>query len=217
MTFGDKIKKMRGENNLTQDDLAEKVFVTRTAISKWETNAGYPSIECLKLLSKVFSVSLDDLVSNEYIQVQQNIENRKIRNQTLFAVFGYLFLVGIIATWTYIGYIIEMELEHILMIKIVGSIAMLCIVCAVFLFQGKGAWLIAGYNTMSKEQKTKYNAKALCRAVGTFLLFLALVLPVICIGALLDLDVLIYIAIGVLFVIILFFAFYVNTSKRFRS
>ena len=44
MTFGEKLKKLRNESGMTQDQLAEKIFVTRTAISKWETNNGYPSI-----------------------------------------------------------------------------------------------------------------------------------------------------------------------------
>lgn len=48
--FSEKLKKLRQEQNLTQDDLADKIFVTRTAISKWETDNGYPSIENLKLL-----------------------------------------------------------------------------------------------------------------------------------------------------------------------
>ncbi len=50
MKFSETLKKLRQEQNLTQDDLADKIFVTRTAISKWETDNGYPSIENLKLL-----------------------------------------------------------------------------------------------------------------------------------------------------------------------
>ena len=46
--FGEKLKKLRTENRITQDELAEKLYVTRTAISKWETGKGYPSIDNLK-------------------------------------------------------------------------------------------------------------------------------------------------------------------------
>ena len=59
MTFGKKIKKLRTDNGLTQDELAEKIYVTRTAISKWESGRGFPNIESLKAISKYFSVSLD--------------------------------------------------------------------------------------------------------------------------------------------------------------
>lgn len=41
--FGEKLKKLRMEKHFTQEELAEKIWVTRTAISKWETNRGYPS------------------------------------------------------------------------------------------------------------------------------------------------------------------------------
>ena len=58
MTFGEKLKKLRTDNGLTQDELAEKTYVTRTAISKWESDRGYPNIDSLKAISKFFSVSI---------------------------------------------------------------------------------------------------------------------------------------------------------------
>ena len=65
MNFGDKLKKLRIENGLTQDELAELLFVSRTAISKWESCRGFPNIESLKAISKYFSITLDDLLSND--------------------------------------------------------------------------------------------------------------------------------------------------------
>ena len=52
MTFGQKLKKLRTENNLTQEELAEALFVTRTAVSKWETDKGYPGIDSLKIITQ---------------------------------------------------------------------------------------------------------------------------------------------------------------------
>ncbi len=75
MTFGEKLRKLRTDNNLTQDELAEKIFVTRTAISKWETDKGYPSIESLKQLSGLFKITVDDLISDE------DIENKRILDE----------------------------------------------------------------------------------------------------------------------------------------
>lgn len=72
MTFGEKLKKLRRENNFTQDELAEKIFVTRTAISKWETDKGYPSIESLKQLSNLFHISIDELISDT------DVENKRL-------------------------------------------------------------------------------------------------------------------------------------------
>ncbi len=82
MTLGQKIKKLRNENNLTQAELADKIFVTRTAISKWETDNGYPSIDSLKTLSNLFNVSIDELISNSAVEennkfIEEN-DNRTI-------------------------------------------------------------------------------------------------------------------------------------------
>ena len=75
MTFGEKLKKLRTDNELTQDELAEKIFVTRTAISKWETDKGYPSIDSLKQLSNLFHISIDELISDA------DIENKRLLDE----------------------------------------------------------------------------------------------------------------------------------------
>ena len=59
MEFGDKLKKLRTDRGLSQEELAAKIFVTRTAVSKWETKKGYPSIDSLKLIASLFNVTLD--------------------------------------------------------------------------------------------------------------------------------------------------------------
>lgn len=50
---------------MTQEELAARLYVTRAAVSKWETDKGYPGIDSLRLIAKQFSVTLDDLVSDE--------------------------------------------------------------------------------------------------------------------------------------------------------
>jgi len=67
VTFGEKLKKLRTDGGLTQDELAEKIYVTRTAISKWESGRGYPNIDSLKAISKFFSVSIDLLLSSDEV------------------------------------------------------------------------------------------------------------------------------------------------------
>ena len=56
MTFGEKLKALREEHGMTQDDLAAKLYVSRTAISKWETNRSYPSIDSLKAIQQELDV-----------------------------------------------------------------------------------------------------------------------------------------------------------------
>ena len=104
MTFGEKLKKLRNDNQLTQDELAEKIFVTRTAISKWETDKGYPSIDSLKQLSNLFHISIDELISDT------DIENKRLLDETQSRKFYWLAICClIIATiGTVVYYFIQM-------------------------------------------------------------------------------------------------------------
>lgn len=64
MTLGEKIKKARIENGLTQEQLAEKMMVSRQAITKWEADKGIPDVSNLKLLSQLLNVSVDYLLDD---------------------------------------------------------------------------------------------------------------------------------------------------------
>lgn len=91
MKFGEKIKKLRTENNMTQEELADKLFVTRTAVSKWETDKGLPGIDSLKLIAELFDVSIDELVSDDDIQTQR-VLNEKQSKTIYFVAIGFLAL-----------------------------------------------------------------------------------------------------------------------------
>lgn len=65
MEFHEKLQDLRKGKGLTQEELAEALYVSRTAISKWEQGRGYPSLDSLKEISKFFSVSIDGLLSGE--------------------------------------------------------------------------------------------------------------------------------------------------------
>ena len=67
MEFNEKLQELRKSRSMTQEELAEALFVSRTAISKWEQGRGYPSLDSLKEISKFFSVSIDDLIGSEEI------------------------------------------------------------------------------------------------------------------------------------------------------
>ncbi len=67
MEFNEKLQELRKSRSMTQEELAEALFVSRTAISKWEQGRGYPSLDSLKEISKFFSVSIDDLICPEEI------------------------------------------------------------------------------------------------------------------------------------------------------
>lgn len=90
MDFQDKLKELRKNRGLTQEELAQALFVSRTAISKWESGKGYPNIDSLKAISKYFCVSLDDLLSTDEIitiaEEDRKQKERHLRN----LVFGLL-------------------------------------------------------------------------------------------------------------------------------
>lgn len=65
MNLGENIKKLRKEKNLSQEQLAEMLNVSRQAVSKWESGKTYPDIDNLVLLRDIFNVTLDDLIINE--------------------------------------------------------------------------------------------------------------------------------------------------------
>ena len=90
MTLGENLKKLRTDKNLTQEELAEILFVSRTAISKWESGRGFPNIESLKAISKYFSVSLDELLSGEELIVLAEQEQRQKEKHIKDMIFGLL-------------------------------------------------------------------------------------------------------------------------------
>lgn len=90
MTFGEKLKKLRTENHLTQDELAEKLYVTRTAISKWETDKGYPNIESLKAIASFFSITIDELLASEEILVIAEKNQKQTEKVFRDLAFGLL-------------------------------------------------------------------------------------------------------------------------------
>ena len=67
MEFNEKLQELRKGKKLTQEELAQDLFVSRTAISKWESGRGYPSIDSLKEISRYFSVSIDELICPQEI------------------------------------------------------------------------------------------------------------------------------------------------------
>lgn len=77
MKLCEKLVKLRKESGLTQEELAEKLFVTRTAVSKWENDKGYPGIDSLKLLSQVYNVSLDELISDDDVIAARESKKRR--------------------------------------------------------------------------------------------------------------------------------------------
>lgn len=90
MNFNERLKELRKNKGLTQEELASKLYVSRTTISKWESGNGYPSIDILKSLANFFEISIDELISNNEVLdlSKENIIKEKKKNINL--VIGLL-------------------------------------------------------------------------------------------------------------------------------
>ena len=90
MEFYEKLKNLRKQRGLTQEELAEVLYVSRTAVSKWESGRGVPNIESLKAIAKYFSVSLDVLLSGEEILAIAEKDHKEKERMIRDVVFGVL-------------------------------------------------------------------------------------------------------------------------------
>ena len=93
MEFNEKLKELRSSRGLTQEELAEALFVSRTAISKWESGRGYPSIDSLKEISSFFSVTIDELLSGEKLLSIAEKENKSNMQNLCSILIGAHFLL----------------------------------------------------------------------------------------------------------------------------
>ena len=96
MEFNEKLQELRKIKGLTQEELAEALYVSRTAISKWESGRGYPSIDSLKEISKFFSVTIDELLSSEKIVNIAERENKSNIRNICDLLFGITDLMSIL-------------------------------------------------------------------------------------------------------------------------
>ena len=96
MEFGEKIQKLRNQNKWTQEQLAEKLYVSRTAVSKWESGKGYPNIDSLKDIAKLFNKTIDELLSSEEIIDIAKKENTSNIKRTNNLIYGLLDIISIL-------------------------------------------------------------------------------------------------------------------------
>lgn len=90
MEFGEKLQQLRKNKGLTQEELANAVYVSRTAVSKWESGRGYPNIDSLRQLSKLFSISIDGLLSGDELLTIAEKDSKEKENLFLNLIFGLL-------------------------------------------------------------------------------------------------------------------------------
>ena len=96
MDIGEKLKALRTERGLTQEQLAAKLYVSRTAVSKWETGGGSPNLDSLQAVARLFDVSVDDLLSTDDLIVLARDERRSTARSSGMLSFGLLDVLAVV-------------------------------------------------------------------------------------------------------------------------
>ncbi len=98
MQVGTQIKKYRSDRGFSQEELAEKVYVSRQTVSNWETGKNYPDIHSLLLLSSLFNVSLDQLIKGDVETMRTEIKETEIRKFNFYGtIYGILLIMVIVS------------------------------------------------------------------------------------------------------------------------
>ena len=90
MEFNEKLQELRKQKGMTQEELASALYVSRTAISKWESGRGYPNLESLKGISRLFSISIDELLSGDQLLTIAEEDSKEKENHLNDLFFGFL-------------------------------------------------------------------------------------------------------------------------------
>ena len=107
MELGQQLKTRRTAAGMTQDDLAEKLYVTRQTVSNWENDKSYPDIHSLLMLSELFHVSLDELIKGDLKTMKEKVNQSEIerykRAQNVFTVWVFVCLLSIVPLYKWLG------------------------------------------------------------------------------------------------------------------
>lgn len=177
MEFHEKLQELRKQKGLTQEELSQQLYVSRTAISKWESGRGYPNIDSLKAIAKFFSVTVDQLISSEEVLTVAEADQQEKVSNFRDLVFGLLdcsmvlfFLLPIFGQRMQ-GYIHSVSLLILSEIQIYLKISYYAVVIGNMLM---GVATLALQNCKWEfwmRHKTKLSF--FCNAVGVFLFILS--------------------------------------------
>ncbi len=107
MEIGKQIKKYRTEMKFSQEELSEKIFVSRQTISNWENSKNYPDVKSLLLLSSLFNVSLDILIKGDLEEMKEEIKKEDIdkfkRDSNIFTILFILTIVSVVPLMKFVG------------------------------------------------------------------------------------------------------------------
>jgi TRAP-type C4-dicarboxylate transport system permease large subunit len=111
----------------------------------------------------------------------------------------------------------RMDKNAIAALVITGFIGLLLVAAGIVLLTGRGSFLIAGYNTMSANEKKKYNAKSLCKFMGKIILPIGLLTPSVAIGGIYGVSWIPFAYVAIVVALAVFAGIYANTGNRFKQ
>lgn len=94
MELGNKIKYYRGEKEFSQEELAERVYVSRQTISNWENNKSYPDINSIVLLSEIFEISIDNLIKGDVELMKKEINSEEVKKLNFYATIMVILMLA---------------------------------------------------------------------------------------------------------------------------
>ncbi|MBE5743039.1 MAG: helix-turn-helix transcriptional regulator [Clostridiales bacterium] len=148
MEFNEKLQELRKHKGLTQEDLAEKLYVSRTAVSKWEAGRGYPNIESLKAIAKFFSVTIDELLSTDEMLTIAEEDNKRQEKHFRDLIYGLLdFCMAILLFLPFFGEKSGESIQSVSLIMLDGIQPYLKIVYLVFV----GLMTVMGILTLALQ------------------------------------------------------------------
>lgn len=108
MEVGTQIKKFRQSFNLSQEELAEKVYVSRQTISNWETGKNYPDIHSLLLLKSLFNVSLDELLREDIEFIKEEIQETEIKKLHRYGMILGILMAAVVISAVPLAWLLKL-------------------------------------------------------------------------------------------------------------
>ena len=171
MEFNEKLQELRKQKSLTQEELAEKLFVSRTAISKWESGRGYPNIDSLKGIARLFSVTMDELLSTDEVLTIAEEDTKQKQNhlrELMFALLDVSTLMFFFLPFfgqKMSGTVYEVSLLSLTETSLYVKIAYFTITIAIVLF---GILTLVLQNVSKPAwEKNKYRISLILNVIGT--------------------------------------------------
>lgn len=177
MEFNEKLQMLRKKKGLTQEELASSLYVSRTAISKWESGRGYPGIESLKEIAKFFSVTIDELLSCDEMLTIAEEDSKKKENRFFGLVFGLLDIsIAMLIFLPFFGQNKEGIIKEVSLLSLYGIAPYLKISYCVFVILSifSGIFLLATQNFYGiLRVNTKDKISLILTATGLFLFIIS--------------------------------------------